>query len=130
MQFRRDFESDAAEVFVCDESEQAIAGADLAGGEIERGEGPAVGEHFFRPEAEAGCAGIAAAIGFESASNSVFEAGGIDVEVLDDVVEVVVLLVEELGEKMFEFDVVVRAGEAKATGVFEGFAGGFVGFCR
>ncbi len=128
LKFGSDFVGDAAEVFVGNEREDAIAGTDLAGGEFERGEGPGFGKHLFKPLAEAGRAGIAAAIGVEGAGEFFFEAAGIDIEVLDDVVKVVVLLIEEFGKEVLDFDGVMRVGQAEATGVVEGFVGGFVGF--
>ncbi len=128
MKFRRNFEGDAAEVFIGDESEDAIAGTDLPGGEVERGESPGGGEHLLGPETEAGGAGVTATIQIEGAVQLLLETAGIDVEVLGNMVEIVVLLIKEFEEEVLKLDVVVSVGKTEAAGVFECFAGGGIGF--
>ena len=45
---------------------------------------------------------------------------------LQDVLEVAIGHLQEFHEKMFDFDVVMRAGEAKARGGFQRRARGFI----
>ena len=114
IQFQADVPGDAAQVFLDQQGKNKVAAADQRLAEIERAERPGIGQSPDQRRAESGSTRISGLQLRQAPLYIGFQARPVRAKVVEDTGRVGTGNVQQLGQNMFNFNVIVRAGQAQA----------------
>ena len=128
MKFAGNFAHEAGKIAGTGDGENAEAGADLRGAEVDGADGPGLGQHIRKRGTERRGSGVAGLQFVETAGEVAGEARFIDAKLFEDAGEIAIGDVKKLEEEVLDLDVIVSASEAEARRGLESIASGIVQF--
>ncbi len=116
LQLFTDLAHNPRQLFVGDQRQDGVPGADAGGLEVDRADGPGLREHLQQRRAQCRRACVAGFEFVEAARQLRRQARLVDAKLLQDEGEVSIARIEQFHQVMLDFDVIVGPGQAESRG--------------